>query len=288
MAGCTCVCVFFLRQLWLSCLFDDSFPGVASRGTAGILLWLCIAEGPEKKDKRAHGCVYLRSGVGASLQVYVSCHALVKAAVCSKSPAVPQSSWHGERQRESAWSRSGPHADAFLSYRRLADAKIKQKERCLYLFVYSSFACQMSTRWQTGKSTTAARRERTNVSSGAVYLTGDVIIIHSAYMKSQSWHWGRSLPISKSTESELRHKLIGWVWCLVGFPGECAHKARLAFLPSSSCLGAKTWWCVLLWSKWGKRVCAKKKNSFNSGSCGYYVTGPRRDANVTQRHETGN
>lgn len=176
MAGCTCV-FFFPETAVTVILAWRQFPRCCLLGHSGHSSLVVHRRGPRKKKKRSHGCVYLRSGVGASLQVYVSCHALVKAAVCSKSPAAPQSSWHGERQRESAWSQSSPHTDAFLSYRRPADAKIKQKERCLYLFVYSSFACQISTRWQMAKSTTAARRERTNVSSGAAYLTSDVIII---------------------------------------------------------------------------------------------------------------
>lgn len=69
------VCVvFFFPETAVAVMFDDSFPGVASRGTAGILLWLCIAEGPEKK-RSALTAVFIYAQV--SVPAYKpTCHAM--------------------------------------------------------------------------------------------------------------------------------------------------------------------------------------------------------------------
>lgn len=143
--------------------------------------------GPRKKRRNALAAVFIYAQVSVPA-CKCTCHVMPLSRLQSAVNLLLRLKAVGmgrdkESPREAV---SGPHADAFLSYRRAANTKIKQKERCLYLFVYSSSACQISMRWQTAKSTTAARRERINVSSGAVYLTGDVIIIHFASKKTKS------------------------------------------------------------------------------------------------------
>lgn len=130
-----CVCV---RQLWLSYFLDVDLPrccllGFAKGGTVGTAFFcvsVCVCLDvrlSEGKVTLSWVCVFLHSGFGASVQVYVSCHAFVKASVCSKSHAVPQSSWQGERQKTFLKAEAALTC-AFLSYQEPANAKIKQKK----------------------------------------------------------------------------------------------------------------------------------------------------------------
>lgn len=123
MAGCVCV---WTRQLWLSYLLDVDLPrccllGFTEGAIVGIaflsLSTLCVCVLVEmcnclRANQHFYECVFfLHSGFGASPQVYVSCHAFVKA---SKSHTVPQSSWRRGRQRGSSWSWSSPHVCILL------------------------------------------------------------------------------------------------------------------------------------------------------------------------------
>lgn len=80
-------------------------PGLHWGRHSGHCIFLCMCACldvrlSEGKPALSWVCVFLHLGFGGSVQVYVSCHAFVKASICSKSHTLPQSSWHGERQRE--------------------------------------------------------------------------------------------------------------------------------------------------------------------------------------------
>lgn len=130
------------------------FLGVASRASLGealhfsVCVCVCLSNGkPTLLSVCVCVCVFLLPSFGASVQVYVSCHASVRKGVHSKSPAGPQSSWHGERRRESSWRWSSSHMCILL----IPDnAKTKQRTDML-LTVYLVRKCRPTFNYKLTK-----------------------------------------------------------------------------------------------------------------------------------------
>lgn len=103
MAGCTCAS---LTQLQLSCQFDDSLPGVASRGGhSGRLHSACASpKAPKKTQLLPLRCRRLPGGEHARVACRVMPLSRPESALKNrKAPAAPpQSRWHGERREGSA------------------------------------------------------------------------------------------------------------------------------------------------------------------------------------------